>query len=167
VAAEPVIRVEAVAWDDPVAATLRDAMGAEMRLRYADRIANRPPPGERAVAAETVAYTGVAYTAGDLPVGHAALRWLRGDLELKRLYVDPAHRGRGVSGQLLVAVEQAAHRLGAARLILQTGDRQPDAERVYLRGGYSRIPIFPPYEELTYSRCYEKILAAAGEAQAS
>ncbi|CAO5158028.1 Acetyltransferase [Frankia sp. AiPs1] len=166
-APEPVIRVEAVSWDDPVAAALRDAMGAEMRLRYADRLAHRPPPGERAIVGETVVYTGVAYTVEGLPVGHAALRWLRGDLELKRMYVVPSHRGRGTSGPLLTAVEQVAHGLGGGRIILQTGDRQPDAERMYTRAGYNRIPIFAPYEELTYSRCYEKIIAAAGEARAS
>jgi GNAT superfamily N-acetyltransferase len=155
------IHVERVDWDDPVAVTLRDEMAAEMRLRYADRLAARPPTPDRGIEAETVAYTGVAYTADRLPVGHAALRWLGDDLELKRLYVLPAHRGRGVSAGLLTAVEQTARHLGAGRIVLQTGDRQPDAERVYARTGYTRIPIFPPYEALTHSRCFQKILAGA------
>jgi hypothetical protein len=39
-----------------------------------------------------------------------------------------------------------------------TGDRQPDAVRLYEREGYTPIPIFPPYEELPFSRCFEKVL---------
>ncbi|KLL12572.1 GNAT family N-acetyltransferase [Protofrankia sp. BMG5.30] len=152
------VNVESVNWDDPTAAAVRNAMAAELHLRYADRLATRPPSAGRAVVTETVAYTGVAYTADRLPVGHAALRWLGDDLELKGMYVAPSHRGRGVSTRLLAAVEQAAWDLGAGRIVLQTGDRQPDAERLYARAGYTRIPIFPPYEALTYSRCFQKLL---------
>ncbi|WP_261555758.1 GNAT family N-acetyltransferase [Frankia tisae] len=161
-APEPMIHIDSVDWDDPTAVALRNAMVAEMQLRYADRLATRPPAPGAALAAQTVAYTGVAYAAGRLPVGHAALRWLGDDLELKRMYVVPSHRGRGVSAGLLAAVEQAARRLGAGRIVLQTGDRQPDAERVYARTGYTRIPIFPPYEALTHSRCFQKVLVGAG-----
>ncbi len=160
-APESMVHIESVAWDDPAAVILRNAMVAEMRVRYADRLATRPPASGQPVEAETVAYTGVAYTTDRLPVGHAALRWLGDDLELKRLYVQPAHRGRGVSAALLTAVQQAARRLGARRIVLQTGDRQPDAEHVYARTGYTRIPIFPPYEALTHSRCFQKILVGA------
>ncbi|EIV92384.1 GNAT family N-acetyltransferase [Frankia sp. QA3] len=158
---EPMIHIESVDWDDPAAVTLRSAMVAEMRLRYADRLASRPPAPGPDIVAKTVAYTGVAYTTDRLPVGHAALRWLGDDLELKRMYVVPSHRGRWVSARLLAAVEQAARRLGAGRIVLQTGDRQPDAERVYARTGYTRIPIFSPYEALTHSRCFQKILVGA------
>ncbi|MER7005425.1 GNAT family N-acetyltransferase [Dactylosporangium sp. NPDC000555] len=147
------IRVEGVAWDEPSAVALRDAMSAEMRLRYADRFATRV-----AVEAATVAYTSVAYTAEGLPVGHAALRWHGADLELKRMYVAPSHRGQGVAVALLADVERAAAALGAPRIILQTGDRQPDAVRLYEKSGYTRIPIFPPYEAMTFSNCFEKLL---------
>jgi GNAT superfamily N-acetyltransferase len=105
-----------------------------------------------------VAHTAVAYSSSGLPVGHAALRWLDGDLELKRMYVVPSHRGRGVSESLLVDVEEAAGRLGARRIVLQTGDRQPDAVRLYEKSGYTPIPIFAPYEALTYSHCFKKLL---------
>ncbi|UAC01738.1 GNAT family N-acetyltransferase [Dactylosporangium vinaceum] len=128
-------------------------MAAEMQLRYPDRFNDR-----NGVDADTVVYTGVAYTADREPVGHAALRRLGADLELKRMYIVPSHRGTGVSVALLVAVEQAAARLGGQRLLLQTGDRQPDAVRLYEKTGFTRIPIFPPYETQTYSLCFQKIL---------
>lgn len=161
------IAVESVAWDDPAAVALRDALRTEIRHRYADRILRREGiAADLAVAAEAVVYTGVAYAAvGDgsrVPVGHVALRrWGDGttDVELKRMYVAPTHRGRGVSKALLHAVEQAATGLGAGRIVLQTGDRQPDAVRVYERDGYTRIPIFAPYEALTYSHCFAKTVS--------
>lgn len=161
--AELTIHVESVDWDDAGAVALREAMTAEMSLRYADRFAARVEvPADMAVKEDTVAYTAVAYTVGQLPVGHAALRWLGADLELKRMYVAPSHRGKGVSVALLTAVEQAAARLGAARIVLQTGDRQPDAVRLYEKSGYTRIPIFAPYQALTYSNCYQKLIPARG-----
>ncbi|TDD86575.1 GNAT family N-acetyltransferase [Actinomadura rubrisoli] len=137
-------------------------MQTEMEIRYADRI-----EALAAAAADLhatldvdegqVAYVGLAYAGGE-PVGHAALRRLGGDLELKRMYVAAAHRGTGVSTALLAATEDAARALGARRVILQTGDRQPDAVRLYEREGYARIPVFPPYEWLTFSICMEKVL---------
>jgi GNAT superfamily N-acetyltransferase len=161
--AEQTIHVESVDWDDPSAVALREAMSAEMRLRYADRFAARVEvPADMAVKADTVAYTAVAYTADRLLVGHAALRWLDADLELKRMYVVPSHRGQGVSVALLTAVEQETARLRAARIVLQTGDRQPDAVRLYEKSGYTRIPIFAPYQALTYSNCYQKLIPARG-----
>jgi len=160
------IQVERVAWDDPSAAALRAAMSAELGRRYADRFAAgaEPTPGA-AVEAATLAWTGVARTPAGRPVGHAALRWLGPDLELKRMYVVPAQRGTGVAVALLAAAEREAARLGAPRIVLQTGDRQPDAVRRYEKSGYTPIPIFGPYRARTYSRCFEKLLPVqAGDA---
>lgn len=157
------ITVRATGWHDPVAAALRTAMETEMELRYADRLAAlRSDQGVQSLSvdAEAVVYVGVAY-AGELPVGHVALRWTAGDLELKRMYVVPGHRGRGVSTALLAATERAARALGVRRIILQTGDRQPDAVRLYERAGYTRIPIFPPYEWMTFSVCMQKEIGGA------
>ncbi|QXJ26545.1 GNAT family N-acetyltransferase [Actinomadura graeca] len=143
-------------------------MEAEMRGRYRDRLAEldrqaADPERRGAVVVEPdeVVYVAVAYAAGE-PAGHAALRRTAGrpdgDLELKRMYVASARRGTGVSTALLSAVEDAARSLAAPRIVLQTGDRQPDAVRLYEREGYSRIPIFPPYERLRFSICMEKVL---------
>ncbi|WP_067460094.1 GNAT family N-acetyltransferase [Actinomadura macra] len=170
------VDVRATDWDDPVATALREAMEAEMRGRYRDRLAElerqAAEPGRRGtitVEPDDVVYVAVAYAAGE-PAGHAALRRppgpptgdlagdLAGDLELKRMYVASDQRGTGVSTALLSAVEGAARSLGAPRIVLQTGDRQPDAVRLYERAGYTRIPIFPPYELLRFSICMEKVL---------
>ncbi|MFC4144768.1 GNAT family N-acetyltransferase [Micromonospora mangrovi] len=146
-------------WQDPDAVRLRAALTSELRNRYADRPTDpiHLPPDE-AVAAASVAWTGVAYTPAANPVGHAALRWHGDDLELKRMYVVPEHRGHGVADALLTAAEDAAARLGAARIVLQTGDRQPDAVRRYEQAGYHRLPVFPPYDGLPWSLCFARTL---------
>ncbi|WP_229403353.1 GNAT family N-acetyltransferase [Micromonospora okii] len=142
-------------WDDPDATALRAGMTAELRHRYADRPDDPIHlPTAQVLTPTSVAWTGVAYTADATPVGHAAMRWHGPDLELKRMYVPPAHRGRGVAGSLLDAAREAAGQLGASRIVLQTGDRQPDAIRRYEQAGYRPIPVFAPYDTLPYSRCF-------------
>ncbi len=155
-----VIEVRPVGWEEAAAVALREAMSEEMEARYADRLALSPDylPRGMEVTPEAVVYTGVAYAGADLPVGHVALRRLGADLELKRMFVAESHRGRGVARALLAAAEDAARALGASRIILHTGDRQPDAVRLYEREGYTAVPVFPPYERLAGSLCFEKPL---------
>jgi GNAT superfamily N-acetyltransferase len=151
------VTVIAVDYDHPAAGALRRAMAEEMGRRYADRLADLGAHETAlSVVPDTVVYTGLAITGDGLPVGHLTLRRAGEDVELKRMYVVPSYRGAGASVALLRAAEEAAGRLGARRIILQTGDRQPDAVRLYEREGYTPIPVFPPYEGLLFSRCYQK-----------
>lgn len=156
-----------VEWDDPRAVALRDAMDAELSLRYADRFsafdAETSARFERDFALDpaTVVAT-VLLVRDDVPVGHAALRvlpTLGDELEVKRVFVHQDARGSGASRALMAELERIGRERGAARLILQTGDRQPDAVALYERIGYTGIPIFPPYSDFDFSLCFEKPLA--------
>jgi GNAT superfamily N-acetyltransferase len=83
------------------------------------------------------------------PVGCGAVRLLDGhDAELKRMYVVPALRGRGIGRALLSALESEAHALGSRRVVLETGTRQTAALALYRRAGFVDIP---PYGEYTAS----------------
>lgn len=144
------MQVREVEWDHPDAVALRTRMDEEMSDRYADR---ELPAGVFDVDEETVVWTALAVAGAGAVAGHAALRSLHGTVELKRMYVDPAHRGTGVAGALLEAAHGAARALGHHTVLLQTGDRQPDAVRVYERAGYRRVPVFAPYEPVTFSIC--------------
>ena len=62
--------------------------------------------------------------------------------EIKRMYVLPELRGRGVAGQLLVALEDAARSLGYTIARLDTGAKQPWAERMYRDAGYRAVGNF-------------------------
>ena len=79
--------------------------------------------------------------------------------EIKRMYVDPGARGRGVGGALMDALESSllAHGIDIARL--ETGIRQPEALALYERRGYVRIPPFGAYREDPLSVFLEKRLA--------
>jgi GNAT superfamily N-acetyltransferase len=78
--------------------------------------------------------------------------------ELKRMYVVPEARGRGLGRRLLVELEAEARRLGYRALVLETGDRQPEALGLYDSSGYERIPCYPPYDSRALSLCFEKRL---------
>jgi GNAT superfamily N-acetyltransferase len=65
-----------------------------------------------------------------------------GACEIKRMYVVPEVRGRGVAKALLVALEDEARALGYAVARLDTGPHQPHAERMYRAAGYADVENF-------------------------
>jgi GNAT superfamily N-acetyltransferase len=83
---------------------------------------------------------------GDRLVGCAGWRAHGDDAELKRMYTAPAARGRGVARRLLAAIEESAQADGRKRLILETGDKQPEAIGLYTSAGYRRIDDFGFYQ---------------------
>jgi len=78
--------------------------------------------------------------------------------EVKRMYVVPEARGRGLGRRLLEELEAEARRLGYESVVLETGDRQRAAVGLYEATGYARIPCYPPYDSRELSICYEKRL---------
>ncbi|CAN5280662.1 GNAT family N-acetyltransferase [soil metagenome] len=147
-----------VGWGHPDAAALREAQRAEVGQLYAHESSFTPGMPSEEIDDESVVATFVAYDE-DLPIGHIALRRLGDELEIKRMYVAPSSRGSGVANDLLVAVEHAARDASAPRLILHTGNQQHAAIAFYGRHGYTPIAVYPPYEDVTYSLCFEKVLS--------
>ena len=78
--------------------------------------------------------------------------------ELKRMYVDPLSRGRGHGRAMLAALERSAARLGAERMVLETGNLQVEALALYRSAGYAVIPCFGEYAASGSSACFEKSL---------
>ena len=79
--------------------------------------------------------------------------------EIKRIYVDPDARGRGVGGALMDALESNLLALGIGIARLETGVRQPAALALYERRGYVRILPFGEYGDDPLSVFYEKRLS--------
>nr|WP_275585412.1 GNAT family N-acetyltransferase [Blastococcus saxobsidens] len=80
------------------------------------------------------------------PLGCGALRALGdGAAEVKRMYVVPPARGRGVSKAVLAALEDAARARGWGVLRLETGPLQPEAVGLYRGAGYGPIAAFGAY----------------------
>jgi GNAT superfamily N-acetyltransferase len=77
---------------------------------------------------------------GEVAVAGGGLRrYDDGVAEIKRMYVRPAARSRGIAGGLLAALESAAYSLGYRRARLDTGPKQVHAISLYQRAGY--VPI--------------------------
>lgn len=156
------VNFERVDWDDPRAVHLRDSMVAELAELY-PALSAPVGPGEHRlidVGPENMVATILALDAVQ-PIAHAAVRRLDGELEVKRVFVRPEARGSGVAGALMAEVESISRRLGAQRLVLHTGDRQPAAVRLYQRLGYTPIPLYEPYAStMPNSFCFEKVFAA-------
>lgn len=81
--------------------------------------------------------------------------------EVKRMYVRPAHRGRGIARQLLAALEECAFRQGHSVVCLETGTYLPAAIGLYASCGYDRIPVYGEYVDNPYSVCFAKRLPVA------
>jgi putative acetyltransferase len=145
-------------FDSPDVRALTDAQQAEMRELYGGE-ADIGPTREASMFVEPDGVflvvrddDGVAVACG----GVARFDAERG--ELKRMYVVPALRGRGLGRRVLVELEAEARRLGYRSLVLETGDRQPGALGLYASAGYERIPCYPPYDSRALSLCFEKRL---------
>ncbi len=80
------------------------------------------------------------------------------EAEIKRMFVLPAYRGGGASVVIVQRLEQFGRDRGYTRLVLETGDQQPDAVRFYERQGYTRIPNFGYYVDSAHSLCFAKPL---------
>jgi GNAT superfamily N-acetyltransferase len=86
-----------------------------------------------------------------------------GDAEIKRMYVVPAHRGRGIARVVLAELERAAAAAGRRRMVLETGDRQPEAVALYTSSGYRPVPRFGSYRTEPACRCFGKNIARSAQ----
>lgn len=78
--------------------------------------------------------------------------------ELKRMYVEPEARGRGVARVLLARLEDAARADGHRELRLETGTMQPEAIALYESSGYRPIHPYGEFADDPRSRCFAKAL---------
>jgi len=149
------IAVEPITGED--AKRLILALDEETSIRYPNPEDNFFELDEGEVAPGRGAFL-IARCAGRA-VGCGAVRLFDADTaEIKRMYVSPEARRRGLGGRILSVLEAEALRLGASRLVLETGERQPEAIAVYTRAGFVRIPCFGEYAEAPQSVCFGKAL---------
>ena len=137
------IEIRAARLDDPAVQKLVSEALADLSARYGGGSGDdtpvaasdfEPPNGEFLVAVSD----------GEL-VGSAAWRSHGDDAELKRMYTAPQARGRGLARRMLAAVEASARAHSRGRLILECGNKQPEAIALYTSCGYERIANFGYY----------------------
>lgn len=113
--------------------------------------------GQATVVREGAQYL-VAVLGGRAVACGAWQRLDAGTAELKRMYVRPAFRGRGIARQLVVSLEEEALAAGHPTLRLETGSYLPAAIALYRSVGYTPIPTYGEYVNNPYSVCFEKRL---------
>lgn len=153
------VAVRAVSPETLVAGELIAELDAVLAPQY--------PPGSRhGYSVDKLVREGVAFfvvEADGVPAGCGGVLLVHPEYaELKRMYVRPAFRGRGL-GRVLVdhlAAHAAEHGLTTIRL--ETGVAQTEALLLYERAGFVRIPPFGPYRVDPLSICMEKRLARGG-----
>ena len=137
------LRFQRVPAGEPPATDLVAAMVAEMATIYGPidvpgmpsaTPADFSPPHGMSLVGYDVAGTAVC-GGGVKPLGDGAA-------EIKRMYVVPGARRRGLGRLLLGALEDAARDLGYSTVRLDTGPRQPRAQALYEAAGYRPIGNF-------------------------
>ncbi|MEJ7832942.1 MAG: GNAT family N-acetyltransferase [Nocardioides sp.] len=157
------VRIARVGYRHPDATRLIDEVQTEYVARYGgpdsspvDPLMFEPPHGTFLVA-----------YLGDEPVATGA--WRRSEVvafgssltaEIKRMYVAPSARGRGVARRMLAHLEQTAAEAGVEAVVLETGTAQPEAIALYESAGYTQVPGFGFYRDSPISRCFAKPLDA-------
>lgn len=151
-------------YDSAEAVALTEAVQAEYVVRYGG--VDETPMAALEFAPPHGVFL-VALLDGE-PVGCGGFRTVAdGVAEMKRMYVRPSARGRGVARLLLGALEQAATAAGCHQLILETGSKQPEALSLYESSGYTAVPAFGTYRCEPGARHLGKVLLTetAGAAQ--
>ncbi|WP_291285246.1 GNAT family N-acetyltransferase [Flavobacterium sp.] len=101
----------------------------------------------------------VVFYENDVAVGCGAFREKEKDtVEIKRMFVHPDFRKKGIASQVLAELEQWAKEVEYPYTILETGKNQPEAINLYQKLGYTIIPNYPPYEKMENSVCMKKTL---------
>lgn len=101
----------------------------------------------------------VIFYENEMAIGCGAIKAFEpGVMEVKRMFVLPAYRGKGIAAAILCELESWARELSCTRCVLETGQKQPEAIRLYRKNGYQRISNYGQYAGVENSLCFEKIL---------
>ncbi|MET8159514.1 GNAT family N-acetyltransferase [Sphaerisporangium sp. NPDC005289] len=161
------MEIRRVSFDHPDAVRLNKEVQAEYGRRYQsdgdatplDPSMFEPPNGLYVIA----------YDEEGLPVATGGWRardeadqenYSDGDAEIKRMYVVEALRGRGLARRILAHLEADARAAGRTRMVLETGDAQPEAIALYASSGYELCVKFGHYRNSEKSRCFAKLLTS-------
>jgi len=101
----------------------------------------------------------VVYYHQGVPAGCGAFKpYDTSTVEIKRMFVQPEFRGRGIAGTILKELELWAAEINYSTAILETGKKQPEAIALYKKSGYTFIPNYGQYARVESSVCMEKII---------
>jgi GNAT superfamily N-acetyltransferase len=159
------MRLERVGYGHPDVLRLVERVQAEYVLRYGgpdetplDPLMFEPPAGSFFVGYDEV-------DGRTEPVATGA--WRRTTIEvfgtvrtaeIKRMYVVPEAQRRGLARRMLAHLETTAVQVGFEAMVLETGDKQPEAIALYESSGYVPVAGFGYYKDSPVSRCFGRDL---------
>lgn len=138
---------------DTALALVRGSEAALREVYTAEECFSVPPEG---LGAQNLMF--YAAFLGEAPVGCVCLVDMVHYGEVKRFYVDPAHRGQGIGDALMDHLETEARGLGLTLIKLETGPKLAAATALYQRRGYVECARFGDYPESEASSYFEKRL---------
>jgi putative acetyltransferase len=101
----------------------------------------------------------VVYYDNAIAIGCGAFKeYDKATVEIKRMFVQPEFRGKGVGAKILNELEQWAEEINYTAAILETGKKQPEAIALYKKAAYEIIPNFGQYAGVENSVCMKKML---------
>ena len=149
-----------VSLTDPAVLRLVQGLTEEYRRRYGAN--DEMTAYEPAMFEPPRGYFLVLQSEGVTVAGGGFRRLDANTAEIKRMWTDPKHRGRGYGRRVLDSLETEAARQGLARVRLETGTAQPEAIALYRSAGYIPIPGYGRYKHSPGNVSLEKILPARG-----
>lgn len=144
-------------FDSGAARELGDALEAELLATY-DGV-----PGSGGLPAASIfeppgGVFVVGWEDGEAVACGGIARYDEATAEIRRMYVVPKARGRGLSRRVLTALEDEARALGYSLVRLETGRLQTEAIGLYASAGFGPIPRYGPFANDPRSVCFEKRL---------
>ena len=151
--------IAATSPDTPDAVALINELEAQLDPLY-------PRASRHGLSVAQLIDQGVAFfvlrSAGE-PVGCGGVKLFGTDYgEIKRMYMRPAFRGRGLARAMLEHLASYSQSHGVSLLRLETGIHQHEAIGLYERAGFMRIPPFGEYHEDPLSLFFEKRISGGG-----
>ena len=151
---QPSIRIERTTSNSPDFISLTQQLDKELKLIYGES----QEEFDQYNVINDLRTVVVTYLQ-DQPVGCGCFKpFDEKSVEVKRMYVDPTIRGKGVGAMILTELENWARELNYSSIILETGTEQPDAVGLYEKMGFRVISNFEPYVGNDLSICFAKIL---------
>jgi GNAT superfamily N-acetyltransferase len=155
------LRFVAVSQDDPLAEPLLAELAVEYATRYGatqDAVSKwlRGYPADEFAPPDGGLHIGLLD--GQPVTGGAFRRFDDSTAELKRIWTDSRYRRQGHAKALLAELEAEILARGYRSIYLTTGDRQPEAEALYLATGYVRLSEPLPADGEVYPLAFRKAL---------
>ena len=96
----------------------------------------------------------------NIPIGCGAFKkYSSHEAEIKRIFVTPSSRGKGIAFNILGHLEKWVLEVGYTECVLETGKNQPEAIKLYTKAGYHVIESYGQYKNVDNSICMRKVLS--------